>query len=70
MKGRYFIIILGVLTTVSVPKPINKLIAIFKNVIVPIVKFTLREIKKVYIDNNLPSNLYRYFKISRNVKKY
>ena len=25
-------------------------------------KFTLREIKKVYIDNNLPSNLSRYFK--------
>ena len=38
MKGRYLIIILGVLTTVSVPKPINKIIAIFKNVIIPIKK--------------------------------
>ena len=38
MKGRYFIIILGELIIVNVPKPINKIIAISINVIIPIKK--------------------------------
>ena len=38
LKGRYLIIILGEFITVRVPKPINKIIAISKNVIIPIKK--------------------------------
>ena len=38
LKGRYFIIILGELNIVNVPKPINRIIAILINVIIPIKK--------------------------------
>jgi hypothetical protein len=38
LKGRYLITILGELITVSVPKPINKIIAISMKVIIPIKK--------------------------------